>query len=445
MTNGIPLKNRAYDCFISYAGIENTELAHKISNLLQDAGLSIWFDKVRMLGGAPVIDVLTNEICNSRAVLLLLTKAALEKSFVKHEIDIACHQQVTVAGFNLIAAIIDPTIDPVSRFPSLMKSSWVSFPDNEINIESITSLLLALTPKVKRDVKARHVYVSCGWGELEQPVNSKVCKILIERGVRLIGDETSRHEFGEEGKNRVQRIMTGCTGHLLILPERRSVSQKVENIYKYFLHEFEIGKSLELPRRIFCVSRDTIPGQFKEEAIEIGSGEDLTLYEQELIQLHDESEPIEPYVFLATDYKLSTQRNEFARKILEHILGMECWLGKDYFGEQLREDIINKIRTANIVITDLACTYDDDSKRLRINLNTSIEAGIAMGSKRPLFVTSLDPHSCNPATKDKTTQLPFMFRNSNVLWYKDDVDFLIKICRLALATKRRILNDETIG
>ena len=161
-----------------------------------------------------------------------------------------------------------------------------------------------------------------------------------------------------------------------------------------------------------------------------------------MIRLHDESEPTEPYVFLAADYKLSTLRNEFARKILEHVLGMECWLGKDYFGDQLREEIINKIRAANIIISDLACKYDTTNQRLKINLNTSIEAGVAMGSKRSLFVTSIDPQVFDPKTTNKTTQLPFMFRNSNILWYKDDVDFLIKICRLALATRRRIINDE---
>jgi hypothetical protein len=326
-----------------------------------------------------------------------------------------------------------------------MKSSWISFPEGELNIESLSSLIYALTPQVKREQSARHIFVSCGWGEAEQPVTMRVCKVLAERGVRLIGDETSRREFGEEGKKRILRIMTGCTGHLIILPERSSLAKSPEETYKYFLAELEIGKRLGLARRIFCVSRKTIPDFLKDEAIEIGSGEDIKTYEQELIQLHDESEPIEPYIFFASDYKLGTSRNDFARKILEHVLGMECWLGKDYIGEQLREDIIDKIRSASFIISDLASRYDIESRHLQINLNTSIEAGIAMGSKRPLFVTSLDPVACDPETKDKTTQLPFMFRNSNVLWYNDDVDYLIKICRLALATRRRIINDEIIN
>ena len=210
------LKSRTYDCFLSYAGKENSELATKIATELQNAGLSVWFDKSRMAGGAAILDVLTSEICNSRAVLLLLTKSSLEKPYVKHEIDIACHQQINVPGFNVVAAITDPAIDPVLRFPSLMKSSWLSFPDGDVNIESITNLILALTPQVKRETTGRHVFVSCGWGEAEQPVAARVCRFLAERGVRLIGDETSRREFGEEGKKRIQRIMAGCSGHLII-------------------------------------------------------------------------------------------------------------------------------------------------------------------------------------------------------------------------------------
>jgi len=440
--SSISIQSRSYDCFLSYSGTVDSDLAAQLAAELQNAGLSVWFDKSRMVGGSAVIDELSKEICDSRSVLLLLTKSSLEKPFVKHEIDIACHQQITVPGFNIVAAITDPSIDPTIRFPSLTKSSWVPFPKGEITPEFIHNILLSLTPKVKRDNKARHIYVSCGWGEAEQPVTFKVCKVLAERGVRLIGDETNRREFGEEGAKRINRIMAGCTGHLLILPERRTLAKTAEETYKYFISELEIGKKLGLPRKILCVSRDTIPNFLKDEALEIGSGDDLSVYKQELIRLHDESEPIEPYTFFASDYKVTTSRNEYARKILEHILGIECWLGKDYIGEQLREEIVNKVRAANIVISDLACKYDFPNKRLQINLNTCIEAGIAMGSKRPLFVTSLDPGSCDPETKDKTTQLPFMFRNSTIIWYKDEVDFLIKICRLALATKRRIINED---
>jgi hypothetical protein len=121
---------------------------------------------------------------------------------------------------------------------------------------------------------------------------------------------------------------------------------------------------------------------------------------------------------------------------------MECMLGKDYPTDQLREAIVAKIIRANLVFADLACITDDASKTLRPNLNTCIEAGIAMGARRPVFVTALDPASCNLEVRDKTTQLPFMFRNHSIQWYADAVDFLAKIHRLALSTRRRIINAE---
>src|SRR4029077_18070222 len=110
--------------------------------------------------------------------------------------------------------------------------------------------------------------------------------------------------------------------------------------------------------------------------------------------------------------------------------------------DQLREEIVAKVIGANLVFADLACLTDDASKTLRPNLNTCIEAGIAMGAERPVFVTALDPASCNPEVLNKTTQLPFMFRNHSIQWYADAVDFLAKIHRLAFATRRRIINDE---
>ncbi len=94
----------------------------------------------------------------------------------------------------------------------------------------------------------------------------------------------------------------------------------------------------------------------------------------------------------------STTRSETRPRATssQRVLGMECMLGKDYPTDQLREAIVAKIIRANLVFADLACITDDASKTLRPNLNTCIEAGIAMGAQRPVFVTALDPASCNP-------------------------------------------------
>lgn len=436
--NSTPLSKRDYHCFVSYAS-EDIDLARRLVDWLTASGLRVWFDKARLPAGKPVIDELTREMCNSRACLLVLTEAALSKHYVKHEVSVACTQQVTEPGFALLAVRTDPLLDPTSRFPSLQTLSWMDLPKGELTLDAARHILLSLTPPVTHAKQARHIYVSCSWGVNEEPLTQRVCAPLVERGVRLIGDAQDQGKFD---RLRVQRIMSGCTGHLVILPERRPPGKTPEETYKYFLAEWEIGRTLGLARRTFCVSRSVLPPQLQAEAIEIGSASERVTFERDLVELHDETEPNEPYVFLAADHKRTGDRNEAARDIIEQVVGMECWLGRDYPSEQLREALIEKIVEANVMFADVACVRDEHTNRLRPNLNTCIEAGVAMGARRPVFVTALDPESFDPGVTDKTTQVAFMFRNSQIQWYRDHVDYLSKIHRLAMVMRRRIISDE---
>jgi hypothetical protein len=445
--NDLSLEERDYHCFISYAS-EDALFARKMAEWLITAGLRVWLDQMRLSAGAPVLDELTRQICNSRACLLLATDVALTKNYVKHEVDIACEQQVSQPGFAVLALVTNRDLDPKERFPSLRKVSWMFLPQTELDVDSARRLLLSLTPSVPLAPQSRHIFVSCGWGETEEPVTRRLCAPLISRRVRLVGDSKDQKkfgEFGEVGTARVERIMSGCTGHIMVLPARRSTGRSPEETYKYFIAEWEISRRLTLARRVFCVSKGLLPPQLRDEAIEVGAAQDSVGIEPELIALHDETEAIAPYAFLATNYKHNGERNTAARGIIQHVLGMECLLGDDFASEQLREAIVSKVIGANLIFADLACLVDEVAKVLRPNLNTCIEAGIGMGARRPVFVTALNPESFDPEVRDKTTQIPFMFRNHSIQWYENAVNFLAKIHWLSMATRRRIINQELSG
>jgi hypothetical protein len=437
----IAFHKRDHHCFISYAS-EDVALARRLAGWLAAAGLRVWFDEQRMNAGDPVLDTLARELSNSRSCLLILSPQALAKHYVKYEVDIACQQRVTEPGFAMMALRTDPSIDPTSRFPALGSVSWTDLPEGQLTLGVARQLLVSITRGVRKAPQSRHVFVSCGWGESEQPVTRRVSAPLAGRGVRLVGDAVDQGNFGEAGKARVQRIMSGCTGHLLILPRRQPPGRMPEEAYKYFLAEWELGRQLGLTRRTFCVDRSVLPSALKAEAIEVQSAEDRTLFEPALIELHDETRPEAPYVFFGSDFKRSMPRNQAARDVIEHVLGQDCWMGNDYPAEQLREAIVEKIAGANVVFADLASARDEATNRLLANVNTCIEAGVAMGARRPLLVSALDPLSFDPAVVDRTTQIPFMFRNSQIQWYDSDVDFLAKVHRLARVMRRRILNDE---
>jgi hypothetical protein len=431
------LLQRENHCFVSYAS-EDAAAARKLVDWLALAGLRVWFDQQRLAAGAVVVDELTREICNSRACVLLMTAAALDKRYVRHEVEIALEQQVSQPGFQLIGLRFDAALDPTQHFPSLRKLAWVDVPNGALDVATAQRLLTTLLPGVAPAPLARHVFVSCGWGENDLPLTQRVCAPLARRNVRLLGDATDQRHFRETGESRVRRIMSGCTGHLLILPERRDVER-----YKYFLTEWRIGRELRLARRTLCVSRAALPAELQADAIEIGTATDPAVFEPHLVELHDETEPVAPHAFLACDYRVDPERNEAGRLVVEHVLGMRCALGRDYPGEGLRQAIVDRVRGANVVFADVACTGDGGPRpRLRVNLNSCVEAGIAMGAQRSLFVFARDPVSLDPQVENKTTQLPFLFRDSQIHWYDDPVAFLAVVHRVALAMRRRILNDE---
>ncbi|HOX22710.1 MAG TPA: hypothetical protein PLL10_04535, partial [Elusimicrobiales bacterium] len=74
---------------------------------------------------------------------------------------------------------------------------------------------------------------------------------------------------------------------MMILPARRSPGKSPEDVYKYFLQEWEISRKLGLARRAFCVSRSTLPAQLQPEAIEIGTAENPALFDEDIAALYD--------------------------------------------------------------------------------------------------------------------------------------------------------------
>jgi hypothetical protein len=121
---------------------------------------------------------------------------------------------------------------------------------------------------------------------------------------------------------------------------------------------------------------------------------------------------------------------------------MKCLLGTDIIAAPVSQGIVEAIQRANLVLADLASSPQEDRKGVHVNINTCIEAGIAKGAGRPVFVTSLDPTSFSPGVTEKTRQLPFMFRDSQINWYSGPTDYLAKCHKLAMNLRRRIINDE---
>ena len=66
------------------------------------------------------------------------------------------------------------------------------------------------------------------------------------------------------------------------------------------------------------------------------------------------------------------------------------------------------------------------------NINSCIEAGIAIGAKRPLNLIARVPRG----------KVPFILSNYQVNNYSSDIDLLSTVHRITFPFRRRVLNSE---
>jgi hypothetical protein len=97
-------------------------------------------------------------------------------------------------------------------------------------------------------------------------------------------------------------------------------------------------------------------------------------------------------------------------------------MGEDIREGQIQQEIKKRIMGSFMMIADV--TED--------NLNTCVEAGIALGARRPLHLVASGPRH----------KPPFMFRDQQVWYYNSDVELLGVVHNLVRPYRRRIINYE---
>jgi hypothetical protein len=150
---------------------------------------------------------------------------------------------------------------------------------------------------------------------------------------------------------------------------------------------------------------------------------DHWLYEKAGIPIWYDKRNLPPtfYTFLATSFD-DEQRNLNIKQAIQHITAMPCIIGDKLPESHIRELIAEQISKASLVIADIS----DD------NINSCIEAGIAIGAGRPLRLIARAPRG----------GVPFMLGNHEVFKYNDDAEMLAAIHRIAFPLRRRVINSE---
>jgi hypothetical protein len=249
-----------------------------------------------------------------------------------------------------------------------------------------------------------------------------VCQLLLlKKDFRFIGDAEDQNSFDE---SRIRSIMESCGAYVAILPHRGEGRTS-----KYIIKEIILAKKIGLPSLIVAdnnvqLSKLDLFDDIKESIIQMEerNSEDMKRkmpngFINDFVEEY--RDPIRPHhLFFATDFK-NSQRNEIIREHIQRITAIPCITGDKLTGQQVSNDITKTISGALAMIADISGD----------NLNTLIEVGIALGAGITTFLVALGPSH---------TPTPFMLRDKQILWYKDDVELLGYTHRIAYKHRRRI-------
>jgi hypothetical protein len=283
------------------------------------------------------------------------------------------------------------------------------------------------------------LYVTCGWRDVgNEPLLRKiVTRSFLEEGFHLIGDAT---DHANSLDSRIQGILDGCSGHLVILPRRQGPVSGPE--YRNLLAEIHLSSALRLPLILIAEDGVEVPSELgsfhRIDGEQLFSGrDDLTerIRGWAAEQYRQLSPPRKPhYVFLATDYD-DTVVIENMMKHITQVAGVPCLKGRDFEGQIPGRKIEFAIKQSLMTISNLVSGTGADGKPV-VNWNTCIEAGIAMGAGRTLHMIARRSPRDRWQIKE---HLPFMVRDNTVQVYADDQDLMGLAHKFARTLRRRII------
>lgn len=414
------MQKRRFDTFLSHAHLDKTVVDGIHTWLTDVAGVAVWYDSTHLPPSASIATALPQAILECRGMIIAISKASLQSGWVQEEYNAAMGQRASVRDYRIIPVRLDDS--PVPHF--LQTTKWIDMPDGKITLGIANELLASLFAEELsiEPGKSRDVYISRTWRDSEASLADRICGMLARKGLRLIGD--SKDQAGFEEGQRVRSIIASCGALIAVLPHRGG-----GNTSPYMLEEIAVGLEFGLPCLVIAEPDVRIPSHLEPITIgllpeETDGGEALerrvmdgidTVYEgwERPRQAH--------YAFLATAFgdELS-ERNKVLRQVIERVTAMPCIMGDDIRDGQIQQVIINLVRRAFFVIADVS----ED------NLNTCVEAGVALGAGRRLHLVAAAPRR----------RPPFMFRDQQVWHYTDAADLAGRIHRIAYPYRRGVFN-----
>jgi len=419
-------KKKTYDIFLSHSS-QDKVFTDKLHGLLEIAGFHVWYDEKKLTGNTHLLLCLPNYIKESESFIVILSKSSCKSVWVQDEYGYARG----LMDQGELKAIIPIVIDDCEIPGFYNNYKWVDSKDG-LTPDVFFAILTSLYGSAENMREEKDVYVSYSWRKEEQQMVNAVFSQLKRKQYRIIGDAGNQSVYDED--DRIRRIMNTCGAYVGILPYRGEA-----NTSRYIIDEIRKAQECELPGLLIADSRVQNLEEFSYPLIKIDDPEniDSTILLNHINQLKVER-PQKPHVFFATNLDRDRQNiNEHIRNLAGVVTATRCILGEDINKGGLQQQIIDKIKSAYVMITDITgdeqcikCESEGKvSKEKTYRFNTCIEAGIARGADTDLFIIAKEPRKAPP----------FMFRDIEVRHYSDDCTLLAIVHKILRGYRRSVL------
>lgn len=419
-------RNKTYDIFLSHSSLD-IDFTNKLHNLLEQAGFNVWYDEKRLTSNTHLLSDLPKYIGNSELFIVVLSKNSCYSTWVQDEYGYARELQKNKE----LKAIIPIVIDDCDLPGFFNNYKWIDCKQG-LTPYAFFGILAALYGSSENMREEKDVYVSYSWRKEEQNMVNAVFHQLKRKQFRLIGDAGNQTVYDED--DRIRRIMNTCGAYVGILPYRGE-----SNTSRYIIDEINKAQECGLPGVLFADARVENLDEFTYPLLKI---ENLDNIDETLILNHVNKltvkRPRTPHVFFATNlYRRRLSINECIRNLSGVVTATRCILGEDINKGSLQQQIIDRIKSAYVMIADITgdeqcikCEAEGKVGKDKIyRFNTCIEAGIARGANTDLFIIAKEPRQAPP----------FMFRDIEVRHYADDCSLLAIVHKILRGYRRSVL------
>lgn len=437
---------RHFAAFISYSHADSA-VAWRLSDWLTDlAGLEIYIDL--KMGPERIDSHVSRRIGQSRAMILLLSKASAESRWVKFEYDQAIKEQASDPSFHLITLKLDDVEVP----DYLSQTKWFALPDKALSLEASGQLLCGLYPEQDTvDIDhARDIYVCRSWRfrqAQDRQFADSLCNRVAGTGFRLVGDATDQGAF--DPTERIPSIMRSCGAVLAVLPHREDNEFGTS---PYILDELETARKIGLPY-IVAADPGVDPTQSRISALVEGAvGQRLYSCRADLEIDQSVAEPASQlnvvwskpkqshYCFFATSFNHDLRWKRWGARVIEQVTGMRCFFRQDpdflemQYNQSAQSAVAQRVSGAQFVLADISPAGDK-------HLDSLLEIGLARASHNRIHVFSRDAAGEAPRLNADPANI-FMLRDLDYNAYRDEIELIAKVHKVARKYRRRIFNWE---